>query len=99
MNEELFNELLVSVKQAKKIMDNKSSPSRSYNFTKPCVKDIRLKMGLSQSKFAALIGVSQKTVQNWEQGIREPRGAAKALLQVVNYEPEATLRALHFKTI
>ena len=55
---------------------------------------IRRRLGLSQTRFAALFGISQKTVRNWEQGIRHPEGPARILLQVIEKEPEAVLRAL-----
>jgi putative transcriptional regulator len=42
-----------------------------------------------------MIGVSIKTMQNWEQGRREPEGPAKALLRVVEKEPQAVMNALH----
>jgi putative transcriptional regulator len=42
-----------------------------------------------------MIGVSIKTLQNWEQGRREPEGPAKALLRVVEKEPQAVMSALH----
>jgi putative transcriptional regulator len=42
-----------------------------------------------------MIGVSIKTLQNWEQGRREPEGPAKALLRVVEMEPKAVMSALH----
>jgi putative transcriptional regulator len=51
-------------------------------------KDIRTQMALSQSAFAGLIGVSLRTVQDWEQGRREPSGPAKTLLRIVEQHPE-----------
>lgn len=48
----------------------------------------RAKTGLSQSRFAALLGVSARTLQNWEQGRTKPSGAAKTLLAVVQRHPE-----------
>lgn len=51
-------------------------------------KDIRTQMELSQSAFAGLIGVSLRTVQDWEQGRREPSGPAKTLLRIVEQHPE-----------
>ena len=54
---------------------------------------IRAKLKLSQSAFAGLMGVSLRTVQDWEQGRREPTGAAKTLLRVAVSHPEI-LRAL-----
>ncbi len=56
---------------------------------------MRKKLGLSQDRFAAAFGVSPSTVRNWEQGRRHPEGPAKVLLQVIDKEPEAVLRALH----
>lgn len=49
----------------------------------------RAKVGLSQSAFAALLGVSARTLQDWEQGRRTPTGAAQTLLRVVVKHPEA----------
>ncbi|WP_179402005.1 helix-turn-helix domain-containing protein [Burkholderia guangdongensis] len=49
----------------------------------------RIKSGLSQSAFANLIGVSVRTLQQWEQGRREPTGAARTLLRVAVQHPEA----------
>ena len=59
------------------------------------VKVLRKRLNLTQEKFAAMIGVSVRTLQNWEQGHREPEGPAKALLRVVALRPEAVLAALH----
>lgn len=52
------------------------------------VTDVRAKVGVSQSLFAALLGVSVRTLQDWEQGRREPSGAAKTLIQVASAHPE-----------
>ncbi len=48
----------------------------------------RLKAGLSQTEFAALLGVSKRTLEQWEQGRREPSGAAKMLIKVAERHPE-----------
>jgi putative transcriptional regulator len=58
------------------------------------VKNIRVKLHLSQTAFAAYFGISKRTLQEWEQGRRSPEGAARVLLTVINYEPEAVQRAL-----
>ncbi|QIL44615.1 helix-turn-helix domain-containing protein [Acidovorax sp. HDW3] len=50
--------------------------------------DARAKTGLSQSRFAALLGVSARTLQNWEQGRTQPSGAAQTLLAVAQRHPE-----------
>jgi putative transcriptional regulator len=51
----------------------------------------RAKVGLSQASFSKLLGVSVRTLQEWEQGRREPTGAAQTLLRVANYNPKALL--------
>ncbi len=55
------------------------------------VQEIRERLGLSQSAFAALLGVSTRTLQDWEQGRRQPTGAARSLLRVADRHPEALL--------
>ena len=95
MNEEDFQKLCESVRQAGDIRRGTRKPSRVYTVCDPDPKAIRERLGLSQSRFAAIIGVSVRTLQNWEQGRREPEGPAKALLRVVDREPEAVLQALH----
>jgi putative transcriptional regulator len=57
----------------------------------PDVGKIREKTGLSQSRFAALLGVSVRTLQDWEQGRRAPSGAARTLLLVADKNPRALL--------
>ena len=51
----------------------------------------RASVGLSQTRFAQLLGVSLRTLQEWEQGRREPTGAAQTLLRVAVRSPEALL--------
>ena len=57
----------------------------------PDVKTIRETMGCSQSTFAGLLGVSVRTLQDWEQGRRNPSGPASALLRVAKNHPEALI--------
>ena len=95
MKDEDFQKLCESIRQAGEIRRGKRKPSRVFKHTEPDPKAIRERLGLSQSRFAAIIGVSVRTLQNWEQGRREPEGPAKALLRVVDREPEAVLQALH----
>ena len=57
----------------------------------PDVASIREKTGLSQSRFAALLGVSVRTLQDWEQGRRAPSGAARPLVRVADRHPHALL--------
>jgi putative transcriptional regulator len=52
---------------------------------------IRARMNLSQAAFAGLMGVSLRTVQDWEQGRRKPSGPAEALLRIAEQKPEVFL--------
>jgi putative transcriptional regulator len=57
----------------------------------PDVSHIRESTGLSQARFAELLGVSPRTLQDWEQGRRAPSGAARTLLLVAAHDPKALL--------
>lgn len=57
------------------------------------VPAIRKELGLTQDQFAGFMGVSVGTLRNWEQGRREPRGAARSLLLVASKEPAAVRKA------
>ena len=58
----------------------------------PDVGAIREKTGLSQARFAELLGVSVRTLQDWEQGRRAPSGAARTLLLIADRDPKALLK-------
>jgi putative transcriptional regulator len=57
----------------------------------PSVASVRERTGLSQSRFAELLGVSVRTLQEWEQGRRAPSGAARTLLLIASKNPGALL--------
>ena len=57
----------------------------------PDIAGIRERTGLSQARFAQLLGVSVRTLQDWEQGRRAPSGAARTLLTVAARNPRALL--------
>ncbi|WP_280552963.1 helix-turn-helix domain-containing protein [Halomonas sp. 25-S5] len=62
---------------------------RSTELTPPSPpQEIRLKLKLSQSAFAGLMGVSVRTLQDWEQGRRDPQGPALALLRIAEQHPD-----------
>jgi putative transcriptional regulator len=94
MNKADFAKLVASVKQAGKIRRGEMKASRVFNLKPVDVRAIRNKLGLSQSDFAAMIGVSVATLQNWEQGRRRPEGPAQALLKVAAANPKAVVDAL-----
>ena len=89
MNEELFAELIESVREGGAILRGEKEPSRTFVVEGPDVKSIREQYQLSQSQFASLLGISVKTLQNWEQGRRSPQGPARVLLQVAAKHPDA----------
>jgi putative transcriptional regulator len=68
MKKELFDELLESVRQGGAILRGERKATRTFRFLEPNVRKIRQRYGLSQQKFAALLGISIATFRNWEQG-------------------------------
>ncbi len=84
--EELGAKLLQSVKQMQR-----GQPARTTRVEGSRAIEARTRMGLSQTEFATLMGVSPRTLQDWEQGRREPTGAARTLLRVAATHPEVLL--------
>ena len=95
MKDAAFQELLTSVRQAGRIRRGTLRPSHITTFEPADVKVVRAKLGVSQSEFALMIGVSVATLRNWEQGRRTPEGPALALLRVAAKNPKAVAAALH----
>lgn len=89
MKDELFNELVASVREGGAILRGEIVPSRAYVVDGPDIKQIRVNYELSQNEFSALLGISVATLRNWEQGRRSPKGPARVLLQVAAKHPEA----------
>jgi putative transcriptional regulator len=89
MMEELFTELLESVHEGGAILRDEKPPSRRFTFEELDVQHIRSNYRLSQKEFASMLGISKGTLQNWEQGRRQPQGPARVLLQVAAKHPEA----------
>jgi putative transcriptional regulator len=94
MNNAEFELLKESIAQAAEIKRKKRRASRRMVIQIPDIPKVREKLGASQSEFAAMIGVSVRTLQNWEQHRREPEGPAKALLRVAAKNPQALIEAL-----
>ena len=82
--EQFQNDLLQSVRQMKA-----GKAARTSVVVLTPAAEARTKVGVSQSEFATLLGVSVRTLQDWEQGRREPSGAAKTLLRIAVRSPEA----------
>ena len=95
MNDQPFDELLESIRDMGRHMRGEAvAGSRVQEFPEPDVKAIRERTGLSQSRFADLIGVKPKTLQNWEQKRVRPTGPARTLLKIVATHPDV-LSAIH----
>ncbi len=95
MDDEMFAELEASLKEGMDILHGKRPPSRVFSYPLPDVKAIRESLHLTQREFAALMGISARTLQNWEQGHRAPEGPARVLLMVAARNPKAVLDAVH----
>ena len=92
MKKKLFEQLKQSLREADQIKCGAMKPSRVFKIDpQNDIVKVRTKLGLSQSKFAAVLGISADTLQNWEQGRRSPTGPAKVLLKVVTRHPEVLL--------
>jgi putative transcriptional regulator len=68
--------------------------SRSSSSESVDARAIRLVTGLSQAKFAELLGIELSTLRNWEQGRRQPTGPAQALLRAIRNNPVEVIKAL-----
>lgn len=86
--EQFQNDLLASVRQMKT-----GKAGRVTAVEVSAATEARNRVGMSQSEFAKLLGVSVRTLQDWEQGRREPSGAAKTLLRIASQNPEAVKAA------
>jgi putative transcriptional regulator len=97
MRADLFDQLVASIKQMKDIERGRLKAARMtrvedlLSADPPDVAVLRARFGLSQAKFAALLGISVNTLQNWEQRRRNPDGPGKVLLRVAALHPDALL--------
>jgi putative transcriptional regulator len=77
-------------------MNSKAVPgARTSELAEPDVRSIREVAKINQSQFAKLIGVSVRTLQNWEQHRTPPTGPARALSKIVVSDPKSAIEALH----
>ncbi|MDQ3458686.1 MAG: helix-turn-helix domain-containing protein [Deinococcota bacterium] len=93
MKEELFQALLESVREGSRILRG-GQPARVFKVEEPDVKAIRRRYGMSRTGFAAMLGISERTLEGWEQKRRKPKGPAQVLLRIVAKHPEAVLDAV-----
>ncbi len=94
MKKQMFDDLVASIKESGETHRGEAKASRTFVFQAEEVRAIREKLDKSQSQFAQMIGVSVSTLQNWEQGRRQPEGPARALLVVASKAPEVVAKAL-----
>jgi len=87
--EELGRKLLQSVREMKA-----KKRGRVTTVELSEVAEARHKSGLSQAQFAEVLGISKRTLQEWEQGRRSPSGAAQALIRIAKRHPEVVREAL-----
>jgi putative transcriptional regulator len=95
MKKKAFAELLEGVSQlGAALRGDKRMVVRVDRLEPDSVAVVRARLGLSQAKFARALGISVATLQNWEQGRRQPTGPARVLLRIAAKHPEAVLEAV-----
>jgi putative transcriptional regulator len=96
MDDRIFADLLQSVRDAGRHLRGEEVPGvKIHALEAPDVKALRESVAVSQTEFARLIGVSKRTLENWEQKRTVPSGPARALLKIVATNPKAAVAALH----
>jgi putative transcriptional regulator len=95
MKAKMFNELLESVREGGAMLRGEKKASQRTMIEASGVRAIRQRTRLSQSEFAQLVGVSIKTLQNWEQDRRRPTGPAATLLRIIDKQPKFAIEAIH----
>jgi putative transcriptional regulator len=91
---EIFNSIKKGLEEAVAYSEGKRTEAVVHEFSPIDVKNVRAKMGMSQNEFASSFGISVSTLRHWERGDRVPHGPALVLLNVVEKEPQAVLKAL-----
>ena len=93
----LGDELIEALREARAHAGGEKTDVRETRVDVPAdrVREIREKVGLSQVRFAPLMGVSVSGLRKWEQGVRRPGGAALTLLRGMDRNPQAVVEALN----
>jgi putative transcriptional regulator len=95
MKEADFQNLLQGIREAGAHLREKNHPvARIDRIAPDSVIAVRAKLQLSQKAFSHAFGISTATLRNWEQGRRQPTGAARVLLRVAAKHPKAVLEAV-----
>lgn len=88
MNDNHFTQLLESIRTAGAVRRGEIAGARVTIIAEPDARAIRERYGMSQETFAAMLGISRRTLEGWEQGRRRPTGPARRLLQVAERFPQ-----------
>ncbi len=91
---DFFSSIKQGLDEAVEFSEGKCPQAVVHQFSPVDVKNIRSKMGMTQTEFASAFGISVSTLRHWERGDRVPHGPALVLLNVVNKDPQAVLKAL-----
>ena len=85
---DIGSEILEGIREIKAFKEGKGN-LKTLNYSNPShPKTIRTKLGISQAAFVCLMGVSIRTIQDWEQDRRKPSGLAKSLLRIAEQHPD-----------
>ena len=87
MDNNLFDDLVASIKEAGAIKRKEVKASRVTELELPDIKEVREKTDIRKKEFAARLHISPRTLQNWEQGRRYPTGPAATLIRILDAHP------------
>ena len=92
---EAYNRISQGLKEAIEYSKGNKSTSRTFMPIHVDVKELRKRIGMTQTKFASSFGINLSTLRHWERGDRYPQGPALTLLNLLSKEPETILEVLH----
>ncbi len=95
MKADTFTLLLQSATEMRAIRRGERKPARRTLVAVDSLQVVRARLGLSQPAFAAVLGISVATLRNWEQGRRQPTGAARILLRIAAKHPTIVQEAVN----
>jgi putative transcriptional regulator len=91
---DMYNSIKQGLEEAVEFSKGQCKKAVVHEYSSVDVKNIRKKIGMTQSEFASSFGISISTLRHWERGDRTPQGPALVLLNVVSKEPATVLKAL-----